>query len=89
MLPLRVVQQQSDVQNPPLGGGSQGIAPEFYWRYDDLAVTPPPGTDWALMDPTAFRPATSIQETQAGHVQTCIMANWWFGQSFVKSCQVG
>lgn len=57
VLPLRVVHKQSDVQNPALGGGSQGIAPEFYWRYDDLAVTPPAGTNWALLNPSAHRPA--------------------------------
>lgn len=69
VLPTTSVRQQSDVQNPPLGGGSQGIAPEFYWQYPDLAVPPPPGTSWALAQAENFRPGDIYRGTADGQPQ--------------------
>jgi FtsP/CotA-like multicopper oxidase with cupredoxin domain len=44
---------KNDVQNPRLGGGSQGIAPEFYWTFGDYADAANP--DWAVSKPGAER----------------------------------
>ena len=44
---------KDDVQNPRLGGGSQGIAPEFYWTFKDYAD--PANPDWAVSKPGAER----------------------------------
>lgn len=44
------------VQNPRLGGGSQGIAPEFYWSFADYADPLPHTNKWAVAKPSAERP---------------------------------
>jgi FtsP/CotA-like multicopper oxidase with cupredoxin domain len=67
ILPTRVVRQQSDVQDPPLGGGSQGIAPEFHWQYPGLAVQPAAGTEWALTQASNFRPGDIYRGTIDNH----------------------
>jgi hypothetical protein len=43
------------VQNPQLGGGSQGIAPEFYWTFKDYAAPLPDDNNWAIAKPGAER----------------------------------
>lgn len=45
---------KDSVQNPRLGGGSQGIAPEFYWSFADYAEDANP--NWAVAKPGAERP---------------------------------
>lgn len=54
VLPTRQITKKDDVQSPHLGGGSQSIAPEFYWTFGDLADPAPP--DWAIAKPGNQRP---------------------------------
>ena len=53
-LPTRVITSKDDVQNPALGGGSQKIAPEFYWTFGDYAV--PAHGDWTAAQLGNHRP---------------------------------
>jgi FtsP/CotA-like multicopper oxidase with cupredoxin domain len=46
---------KDSVQDPRLGGGSQGIAPEFYWSFADYAAPLPDGNIWAIAKPGVER----------------------------------
>lgn len=65
VLPSRTISSKDDVQNPPLGGGSQRIAPEFYWSFASLAAPAPDG--WALAKPEHYREDDIFRATEAGH----------------------